>query len=136
MKQSPGFEAPQARNMVSKLNKALYGLKQGPGAWFERLHGSLISFGFIPAKCGQSLFFKITPQCSIYILMYVDHILICGNDPHDITALIQNLNKEFALKDLRNLNYFLGIQISTLSNGNLHLSQTKYITDLLICAKM
>lgn len=46
--------------------------------------------------------------------MYVDDILITGNDPHAVTALIQNLDNEFDVKDLANLSYFLGIQIKIL----------------------
>lgn len=72
----------------------------------------------------------------IYHLVYVDDILIAGNDQHAITNLIQNLNKEFALEDLGELNYFLGIQVSSFPNASLHLSQRKYIIDLLIRAKL
>lgn len=122
--------------MVCKLNKALYGLKQAPRAWFEKLHSALVSFGFRSAKSDQSLFFKVTSSCTIYALLYVDDILITGNNSDSITALIHCLHKQFALKDLGPLKYFLRIQISTLSNGGLHLSQRKYITDLLIRANM
>lgn len=54
--------------------------------------------------------------------MYVDDILITGGDLYAITSLIPDLNKEFTLKDLGYLNYFLGIQVTSLSDGALHLS--------------
>lgn len=63
------------------------------------------------------------------------NILITGNN-HAINTLIQNLNKEFAFNDLEQLNYFLGKQVSPLPNEGLHLSQKKYITELLTRAKM
>lgn len=109
MEQPPGFVNPQTLNFVCKLHKALYGLKQAPRAWFEKLHSALLSLGFVSAKSDQSLFIKITPQDSTYILVYVDDILITGSNKV-ITSLIQSLDKAFALKDLGTINYFLGIQ--------------------------
>lgn len=61
----------------------------------------------------------------------MDDILITGCDPYTINSLIANLNRTFALKDLVQMNYFLGIQVSTLQNGNIHLCQRKHILDLL-----
>lgn len=74
MEQPPGFVNPQTHNLVCKLHKALYGLKQVQRAWFKKLHGALLSLGFVSAKPNQSLFNKVTPQCSIYLLVYVDDI--------------------------------------------------------------
>lgn len=65
----------------------------------------------------------------------MDDILVTGSSG-SINHLISNLNKAFLLKDLRHMNCFLGIQVSTLSDGNIHRSQRKYITDLLPRAKM
>lgn len=59
MEQLPGFQSPQGPNMVRKLHKALY--KQAPKAWFEKLYGALLSFGFTSTKSNQSLFTKVTP---------------------------------------------------------------------------
>lgn len=64
----------------------------------------------------------------IYLLVYVHDILITGNDQQSTTTiLIQSLNKAFALENLRYINYFLGIQVSSLPNGGFHLYQRKYI---------
>lgn len=136
MEQPPEFQVKSTPNLVCKLHKAIYGLKQAPRAWFEKLCGALLSFGFISAKSDQSLFIKITPLHQICLLVYVDDILITGSDHEAITSLINNLTKIFALKDLGELNYFLGIQISKLPNGSIHLSQNKYVAGLLSRAKM
>lgn len=136
MLQPPSFEAPQAPQLVCKLHKALCGLKQAPRAWFEKLHGALMALGFTSARSDQSLFVRISSKSVIYLLFYVDDILITGNNPSDVNSLIQDLNREFALKDLGNLNFFLGIQATILPNGNYHFSQKKYITDLLVRAQM
>ena len=69
------------------------------------------------------------------MLVYVDDILLtCGNNV-EVQELIQQLNKKFALKDIGVINYFLGIEVTHTYEG-LHLSQTKYIKDLLCKAKM
>lgn len=134
MLQPPGFEAPQAPQLVCKLHKALYGLKQALRAWFEKLHGALMALGFTSARSDQALFVRISSKSVIYLLVYVDDILITGNNPSDVNSLIQDLNREFALKDLGNLNFFLG-QATILPHGNYHFSQKKYITDLLARAQ-
>ncbi|XP_058751767.1 uncharacterized mitochondrial protein AtMg00810-like [Vicia villosa] len=67
------------------------------------------------------------------VLVYVDDIIITGNSS---SFLITELNTKFALKQLGKLDYFLGIEVTHLSNGSLLLSQTKYICDLLAKANM
>ncbi|XP_059446489.1 uncharacterized mitochondrial protein AtMg00810-like [Corylus avellana] len=66
----------------------------------------------------------------IYVLVYVDDIIITGTHPHIITNIIVKLQSEFPLKDLGPLSYFLGIQVTRDASG-LHICQTKYITELL-----
>ena len=135
MQQPQGFIDEQNPNLVCRLHKALYGLKQAPRAWFEKLHRALLSFGFVSAKSDQSLFLRFTLSHITYVLVYVDDILVIGSDTTVITSLIAQLKSEFSLKDLEDVHYFLGIQVSHTSNG-LHLSQTKYIRDLLQKTKM
>ena len=67
--------------------------------------------------------------------MYVDDILISGSNEQVVVHLITSLNREFALKDLGEVNYFLGIEVKHIAKG-IHFSQGKYITDLLCKAKM
>ena len=75
-------------------------------------------------------------QCILPALVYVDDILIIGSSQHEINSLVAKLNHNFALKDLGELSYFLRIQVQHTTDGGLHLTQTKYITDLLCKAKM
>jgi histone deacetylase 1/2 len=126
MKQPPGFEDPSKPNYHCKLDKALYGLKQAPRAWYSRLSSKLQALGFIASKADISLF--IYKKGSF--LVYVDDIIITGSSPVAIDALLADLRSDFALKDLGSLNYFLGIQVTRLSDGILQ-SQEKYATDLL-----
>jgi len=135
MSQPEGFQSHN-KSLVCRLHKALYGLKQAPRAWFEKLASTLISFGFKSSKCDPSLFVHNVDHGCTYILIYVDDILITGASASFIQQLKIKLNSVFALKDLGQLNYFLGIQVRYFSNGSMHLSQEKYIKDLLIKSKM
>jgi hypothetical protein len=130
MQQPPGFEDPSKPNYHCKLDKALYGLKQAPRAWYSRLSSKLQAIGFIPSKADISLFIYKKGTVTIYLLVYVDDIIITSSSPAAIEALLADLRSEFALKDLGSLNYFLGIEVKKMSNGIL-LSQEKYATDLL-----
>ncbi|RVW21952.1 Retrovirus-related Pol polyprotein from transposon RE1 [Vitis vinifera] len=135
MHQPQGFIDLINPNYVCKLNKSLYGLKQAPRAWFEKLHQALGILGFSSTKSDQSLFINITPTHSTYILVYVDDILITGSNDQFVQHVITQLNNQFALKDLGDIDYFLGIQVKHTSAG-MHLSQAKYISNLLQKTKM
>ena len=130
MKQPPGFIDPQRPNHVCLLHKSLYGLKQAPRAWFERLSKALSDLGFKGSKTDPSLFIYSRGQTLLYILVYVDDIIVTGNDRGTIDNIICQLGSAFALKDLGPLNYFLGIEIVPHGSGIL-LSQKKYILELL-----
>ena len=71
----------------------------------------------------------------VYLLVYVDDILVTGNDSQFISKLIQMLNGKFALKDLGSLSYFLGFEAKRSTYGIL-LTQSKYAHDLLIRTNM
>ncbi|MCH82300.1 retrovirus-related Pol polyprotein from transposon TNT 1-94 [Trifolium medium] len=128
--QPPGFTNGNS-SLVCKLNKALYGLKQAPRQWFVRPKHTLISFKFVISKCHSSLFTYSSNGCIVYILVYVDDIIITSNSSSLITSITNKLNSAFALKQLGNLDYFLGIEVKPQPNGCLLLSQGKHIRDLL-----
>jgi len=130
MKQPPGFESSDAPNYVCKLDKAIYGLKQAPRAWYSRLSTKLISLGFVFSKSDTSLFIYNKGGITIYMLIYVDDIIVTSNAPEVVTALLADLREDFALKDLGKLHYFLGIEVKEDKEGII-LSQAKYAQDLL-----
>lgn len=135
MTQPQGFEAAD-KTLVCKLQKSLYRLKQAPRAWFSRLSQALLSFGFIASKCDHSLFIKRLNGRVIYVLVYVDDILITGTSATDVQSLISQLHSTFSLKNLGKLDYFLGIKVTSNSDGSYILSQEKYVDDLLHKAGM
>jgi histone deacetylase 1/2 len=130
MKQPPGFENPHAPHYICKLDKALYGLKQAPRAWYSRLSSKLCELGFIPSKADTSLFLFKNSGITMFLLIYVDDIIVTGSSDRAITTLLQELNKYFSIKDLGDLHYFLGIEVKKIKNGLL-LTQEKYATDIL-----
>nr|GEV18255.1 retrovirus-related Pol polyprotein from transposon TNT 1-94 [Tanacetum cinerariifolium] len=130
MKQPPGFIDLQRPNHVCLLHKSLYGLKQAPHAWFERRSKALFDLGFKGSKMDTSLFIYSRGDTLLYILIYVDDIIVTCNNKGTINNIICQLGYSFALKDLRPLNYFLDIEIVSHVSGIL-LSQKKYILELL-----
>ena len=135
MEQPPGFIDSHHPTHVCKLKKSIYGLKQAPRAWFHRLSQSLVALGFTESRVDYSLFTFHTSHAHIFVLIYVDDIIVTGTHPSFILKLISYLKRDFAMKDLGPLHYFLGIKVSRDDQG-VHLSQAKYIADVLHKAKM
>ena len=94
-----------------------------------------MKLGFILNQTNSSLFVHHTTAGTVYILLYVDDMVLTGTNPALIKTLITRLSKEFAMKDLGSLHYFLGIEVQHNFQG-LFLSQTKYALDLLQRADM
>jgi len=120
MTQPQGFVHPEFPNHVCKLHKAIYGLKQAPRAWFNRLSDSLLEFGFTQSLVHTSLFLFHQGAVHLFLLIYVDDILITGTHSSVIVTLLAKLQTDFALKDLGELSYFLGIQVQRTATS-LHL---------------
>jgi histone deacetylase 1/2 len=130
MKQPPGYVDKTRPNFVCKLDKALYGLKQAPRAWYARLSTKLISLGFHASKADTSLFYFNKGSVTVFVLVYVDDIVVVSSKSEATSGLLHELKKEFSLKDLWDLHYFLGMEVTKVRDGII-LSQDKYATDLL-----
>lgn len=135
MKQPLGFEDKQHPEFSCKLDKSPYGLKQAPRAWFSRLSGALLKLDFHASKFYVSLFIFNQDHLHIYILIYVDDIIIVISSSLATNKLLHQLSHDFAIKYLDRLSYFLGIEVHFNSMGLL-LTQSKYIHDLLMCTNM
>jgi hypothetical protein len=105
MRQPPGFEDKLHLNYLCKLDKAIYGLKQAPRAWYSRLGGKLHELGFTPSRADTSLFF------------YNRGIIVASSSSKAVDALVSDMGKDFALKDLGNLHYFLRIEVNRSSKS-------------------
>jgi hypothetical protein len=90
----------------------------------------LQSIGFSPSKADISLFQYHKGSITIFLLVYVDDIIIASSSSSVVEALLRDLKSDFSLKDLGHLSYFLGIEVKQAADG-ICLSQIKYTTDLL-----
>ncbi|CAA7053596.1 unnamed protein product [Microthlaspi erraticum] len=119
MKLPPGFRVNGAdgSNLVCKLRKSLYGLKQAPQCWFEMLRGALLDYGFSQARTDYSMFSMRKNGSEIYVLVYVDDLIIGGNDSDGIKSFKAYLSECFHMKDLGGLKYFLGIEVARRPEG-------------------
>jgi hypothetical protein len=135
MKQSPRYIHAEFPSYHCKLDKALYGLKQALHTWYSHLSDKLQSIRFLPSKADISLFQYHKGSVTIFLLVYVDDIIIASSSSSAVEALLQDLKSDFTLKDLGPLSYFLGIEVKQTSDG-ICLSQDKYTTDLLKCVGM
>lgn len=128
--QPPGFEDPDRPHHVCRLRKALYGLKQAPRAWYQELKTFLCQMGCYNSAADTSVFIYVADKHVLYILVYVDDIIVTGSSYTMISACINVLSSRFSLKDPTDLDYFLGIEVTRTTRG-LHLMQRKYVIDLL-----
>jgi hypothetical protein len=101
-----------------------YGIKQAPHAWYSRLSSKLLQLKFRASKAESALFYYHKGDVTLFVLVYVDDIIVASSSQDATDALLRDLEKEFALKDLGNLYYFLGISVKRTSDG-LILSQEK-----------
>lgn len=128
MKLPPGFHTDDPAK-VCCLRKSLYGLKQAPRCWFEKLTTTLKGWGFKQSYSDYSLFTYIKDGKSLHVLIYVDDLVVAGNDLDMMKKFKAYLSECFHMKDLGKIKYFLGIEISRGSEG-MFLSQRKYALDI------
>lgn len=117
-------------NQICKLLKSTYGLKQSSRQWFAHLSISLLSKGYLQLASHHSLFIKKSYSSFTTILIYVDDLIIAGNDLHELSQIKQFLHNCFKIKDLGYLNYFLCLEIARSKSG-IHLCQRKYALEIL-----
>jgi hypothetical protein len=126
----PGFNSNETEGKVCRLKKSLYGLKQSQRAWFGRLCKEIRSLGYRQSNADHTLFFMHRNDKITLLDVYVDDIVITGNDDEEIRCLKKTLAKSFEVKDLGYLHYFLGIEVAYSAQG-IYLSQRNYVLDLL-----
>jgi len=129
MELPPGFGAKRS-SQVCRLTKSLYGLKQASRQWFSKFSNTLLKLGFIQSKSDYSLFTRLQGSSFIALLVYVDDIVLAGNDSEALSTFTLLLNQQFQLKDLGDLKFFLGLEIARNSTG-ISLCQCKYALEIL-----
>lgn len=130
MYQPPGFKNMNFPTHVCRLKKAIYGLRQASRAWYTELANYLLGLGFSRCVSDASLFILHHSVNPIYLVVYVDDIIITGPNATNLNIFIKNLATRFSLKDMGHLSYFLVVEVIPTKNG-LFLNQRRYIIDLL-----
>lgn len=126
MKQPPGFIEKGKEQLVCRLRRSIYGLKQSARCWNQRLHNVLLCLGFAQSETDQCLYVKAAGKKQIYLLVYVDDILLASQDSAEIDRVACALGKEFDITDLGEPSFFLGLEIQR-SGGNYSISLENYI---------
>jgi hypothetical protein len=123
----PGYSIPEG--MVCHLHRSLYGLKQAPHTWFQHFASVVTAAGFSTSAHDLALFVHVSPRGRTLLPLYMDDMIITGDDPKYIAFVKARLSDQFLMSNLGPLRYFLGIEISTPEGFFLY--QEKYIQDLL-----
>ena len=131
MEQPIGFEIKGSEHLVCKLNKALYGLKQSARAWEHYLRGLLAKLGILPLKSDQSVYISTTGT-PIILIAHVDDITVISPQKERIQQVLDALNKEIKVKDLGEVETFLGMEIRRDKTAKtIELHQTAYTERIL-----
>jgi len=133
MQQPQGFITPGKEHLVCRLKKSLYGLKQAPRQWYNRFDSFMIGQSYCRSQYDDCIYFQNFQNGSfIYLLLYVDDMLIASRDKSLIKKLKTQLSNEFDMKELGAAKKILGMEICRdRQAGKLFLSQQNYIERVL-----
>lgn len=135
MKVPKGYTQPLPPNTVCRLTKSLYGLKQANRQWFTKFTTFILSIGFIQSHADSSLFTYHKGSDTLVLLLYVDDILLAGNNSGLILEVKEQLHNTFNIKDLGPLHYYLGIEF-LINSKAIVMTQRKYALDLIEFANL
>jgi Reverse transcriptase (RNA-dependent DNA polymerase) len=105
------FANEQLKDKVCCLKRSLYGLKQSPRTWFDKFSMAMKKLGYQQSNANHTMFIQRKGEKICILVVYVDDIVLTGNDLVEMKRLKASLAKEFEMKDLGELRYFLGIEV-------------------------
>ena len=130
MQQPRGYEEGST-NTVCLLKKSLYGLRQAPRAWHTRLKQELEHMGFTASEADPGLYTAHYKHTSIYLLVYVDDILIAAKTQEAVDHVKARLTAAFDVRDLGPAKYFLGMSLDRdRHRQTLKITQERLATEL------
>lgn len=104
--QLPPCYSGKGEHLVRRLNKSIYGLNQASRCWFAKFSHALLDAGFSQSKADYSLFYRHKGKSSIFLLVYVDEIIITSTDAATISIIKKFLHQRFHFMDLGDLKLF------------------------------
>jgi hypothetical protein len=116
MDQPEGFVVPGKENLVCRLKKSLYGSKQSPRQWYKKFDSFMLSHSFKRSDYDSYVYLKTVNGSAIYLLLYVDDMLIAAKDKSEVAKLKAQLSKEFKIKDLGAAKKFLVWKLSEIES--------------------
>ena len=129
VKQPMGYDDESEK--VCKLEKALYGLRESSRAWYECFDDYMEKLGFQRSESDYCLYIKYGSDDIIYLILFVDDLLICGKSRRKIDEVKTKLSNKFAMKDLGEVKTYLGINIEyDHKKCEMRLNQSDYIESL------
>ena len=132
MNQPKGFSVEGKEHMVCKLKKSIYRLKQVFRQWYLKFNDTITTFGFKENTVDWCIYLKVSGSKFIFLVLYVDDILLATNDLGSLYETKKFLFKNFEIKDMGEASYVIGIEIfHDRSQGLLGLSQKAYINKVL-----
>lgn len=114
---------------VYLLKKALYGLKQAPRGWYSRINEHLLSIGFVKSLSEATLSVKHKEKKILIVSLYVDDLLVTGDDTRLVEEFKQEMMQVFKMTDLGLMSYFLGIEIKQ-NEDDVFICQKKYAKEI------
>ncbi|KAL0385474.1 UNVERIFIED_CONTAM: Retrovirus-related Pol polyprotein from transposon TNT 1-94 [Sesamum radiatum] len=132
MSQPYGFVDKELPDHVCLLKKSLYGLKQSPRHWNKKFDSFMQSLKFSKSSYDPCMYFKYDNDMPVFLVLYVDDMLIASPSSTLITKLQKSLCKTFEMKDLGNANKILGMTIErNRRNSTIFLNQSSYVKSVL-----
>lgn len=129
MKQPEGYEDPDHPNFVCLLQKSLYGLKQAPRCWFTKLKETLEKTNYTNLLSDPSVFVHRCDEGTVYLVVYVDDLLITGSNTDLIDTLKLHLSNQFEMTDLGVISRYVGIDFCVGPTG-IFLNQAAYLQQI------
>jgi hypothetical protein len=124
-----GFEIFSNESYVCRLKRVFYGLKQAPRAWYTRIDNYFTGLGFTKSEADANLYQIVVEGKILIIVLYVDDLILTG-DEQLVHSCKEDVAKEFEMKDMGLLHYFLGLEIWQ-QDGEIFVSQGKYAREIL-----
>ncbi len=117
MDQPPGYEDMSHLDYVCRLHKALYGLKHASRAWHDKIAKYFVTIGFRMSNADHSLYVRKSDEGIMVIIIYVDDLIVGGDNEKEVEHVKSLLKQKFDMKDLGELKFFLSIEVIRTPKG-------------------